>query len=46
MTNKTKNKRSKKNKHNATKKLLEYMKNVGGGGDGKKKKKRSSKKNK
>jgi hypothetical protein len=30
MTNKTKNKRSKKNKHNATKKLLEYMKTVGG----------------
>ena len=28
--NKTKNKRSKKNKHNATKKLLEYMKTVGG----------------
>jgi hypothetical protein len=32
MTNKTKNKRSKKNKHNATKKLLEYMKTVGGRG--------------
>ena len=30
MINKTKNKRSKKSKKNATKKLFEYMKNVGG----------------
>ena len=30
MTNKTKNKISKRNKQNATKKLLEYMKTVGG----------------
>ena len=36
--NKTKNKRSKKNKHNATKKILEeYMKNVGGSGQKKEK---------
>jgi len=38
MMNKTKNKRSKKNKHNATKKILEeYMKNVGGSGQKKEK---------
>ena len=41
MTNKTKNKISKRNKQNATKKLLEYMKTVGGGT----KKKKNTRKN-